>query len=862
MNNLKRVLSLVLALVMIVGVMAVASATEFTDQKEITHTEAVDTMNALGVILGKDDGSYDPTANITRGEMCTIIARILNSGKLPAVGSSSAYHFTDIETHWARNYIEYCANLGIVAGRGDGTFDPNASVTGAEAAKMLMVAAGYQADFYGFVGKDWELNTNSIANQKGLYAQLGNLDTSAVLNRDNAAQMAFNALSLQTMVVNYSKDRTTGAVTEIYDPETDTLGNKVTVLAKYFGATTKYGYISNIAYNADKKVYTYTFSRNLFGAADTDAPIAINTTLSSDKDYSDLYGRKVAVIYKGAGTSAVLFGVSGVGEVLFEGAWADVSVSDDEKTLTFAKTAYTFDDDATGLYSAFDSAVTQVSKTAAEANGLMGYFAFQAIDNDDDGKVDVVVYKPVTVGQVAYVGAKNFYLDGQPTVTTANVTVYDGMAKGDWVAVTADLNGKAVYTKIDAADIINGTVTASNGTTAQIDGTYYDLKVSGDAAYDTAAKVKTLVTDKAELNLILVNGKVAAVDLVTAETVATTFGVVIKTATGVSALDETKQVRVLQADGTTADLTVGTATDFTYVTPGKLVTIAGPSSNVYTLKSVDDEAPAIAVYTTNGNNTYDADNGKLGAYTIADDAVVFVKSADATPKYSVITGAALKKYAAGSFNATNSFVKTNSTTKFDQVAVAYVTLTNAATLSSKVYGYVTSTVTNTAKSQVVDIYATSGNLEAAAVTSVDGGSISAYTVTRDTVVVVSDNGDGTYSTVKQTAIPVAITKWDASTGAIEFTKENKSTVTSTVKSTTKVLYVDTANRVGADGKIQLAGSRNIAAAGITADVRTVMNALVVLDDSGNILVLVVDTANSLSSAAATANGATNYFLDA
>ena len=46
---------------------------------------------------------------------------------------------------------------------------PNETVTGSQAAKMLLVAAGYQSAIEGFTGANWEVNTNVRANAVGLY---------------------------------------------------------------------------------------------------------------------------------------------------------------------------------------------------------------------------------------------------------------------------------------------------------------------------------------------------------------------------------------------------------------------------------------------------------------------------------------------------------------------------------------------------------------------------------------------------------------------------------------------------------------------------------------------------------------------
>ena len=149
MRNLKRALSLGLASVMVIGMMATGagavSYNDLTDKDEIVNKEAVQMLVELGVINGKDDGSYDPTGIVTRAEMAKMICVVLNGGKDPSLGSATTNTYTDTASHWAKNYIEYCTTLGIIAGKGDGTFDPEGDVTVAEAAKMVLVALGYNA---------------------------------------------------------------------------------------------------------------------------------------------------------------------------------------------------------------------------------------------------------------------------------------------------------------------------------------------------------------------------------------------------------------------------------------------------------------------------------------------------------------------------------------------------------------------------------------------------------------------------------------------------------------------------------------------------------------------------------------------
>ena len=103
MRNLKRALSLVMAMALIVGMMVIsasAASKDFTDAGEIDHTEAVNTMVALGVIDGKDDGSYfDPDGTLTRAEMAKVVAFVMNGGVEPNIGTKVIPTYSDIDNH-------------------------------------------------------------------------------------------------------------------------------------------------------------------------------------------------------------------------------------------------------------------------------------------------------------------------------------------------------------------------------------------------------------------------------------------------------------------------------------------------------------------------------------------------------------------------------------------------------------------------------------------------------------------------------------------------------------------------------------------------------------------------------------------
>ena len=207
MRNLKRALSLALAAIMLVGMMVVsasaASYNDLTDKDQIVNKDAVSMLVSLGIIEGKPDGSYAPTENVDRAQMAKMLSVIMNKG----VDNSALYQsvnsgLTDITSNWAKGHINYCYTTGIIAGRGNGTFDPSATVTALEAAKMLLVAVGYDPAIEGFEGADWAINVSVRADEQGIFEGFTK-DLSAPLNRDDAALLIYNALDVE-MIQSYT----------------------------------------------------------------------------------------------------------------------------------------------------------------------------------------------------------------------------------------------------------------------------------------------------------------------------------------------------------------------------------------------------------------------------------------------------------------------------------------------------------------------------------------------------------------------------------------------------------------------------------------------------------------------------------
>jgi hypothetical protein len=90
----------------------------------------VETAKANGVISGYAGGVFNPSKNISRAEIATILAKTLNL-------ESGASSLSDIKQHWAQTSINACVKSGIVKGYPDNAFKPDNTATRAEAAKMI-----------------------------------------------------------------------------------------------------------------------------------------------------------------------------------------------------------------------------------------------------------------------------------------------------------------------------------------------------------------------------------------------------------------------------------------------------------------------------------------------------------------------------------------------------------------------------------------------------------------------------------------------------------------------------------------------------------------------------------------------------
>jgi hypothetical protein len=97
---------------------------------------AISTLFNAEVINGYPDGTFKPSAPITRAEFATIAA------KFDKLELSNTSKFTDIAGHWAERFINSSEVKGWIKGYEDNTFKPDQDITRAEAITLINKVLG------------------------------------------------------------------------------------------------------------------------------------------------------------------------------------------------------------------------------------------------------------------------------------------------------------------------------------------------------------------------------------------------------------------------------------------------------------------------------------------------------------------------------------------------------------------------------------------------------------------------------------------------------------------------------------------------------------------------------------------------
>lgn len=353
-----------------------------------------------------------------------------------------------------------------------------------------------------------------------------------------------------------------------------------------------------VVYTRDKK----TNDIKVFGIVPKDSKV-LATAILDDIEYSDTNEIKVdGTKYK-----------------------TDENVMDATKPLQ----AMAFNGTAKNLF--------KVSGTDKVLNdGLEGYYSATVIDNDNDGKADLVVYLPVTVAKVTYAGTKS--ITAGASYKYEDHDIVSGLEKDDYVVITAKANTAKDRANIVKADIVSGKVTATKAGKIQIDSKWYTLaggmtvnsyKVgdSYDVAVYNGFAFSSDVTEEASKEILFVSGA-KKFDNYAGETTGTVDAKAYF-------LDKSyKTITITKIDGKKLEA------DLTDEQIGVLYTYTIKDGN-YELKTLNDTNNKAGYKNHADKATFKTDKDTIGGYAIADDAVIFVKDKAET---KIMTGKTVKDW--------------------------------------------------------------------------------------------------------------------------------------------------------------------------------------------------------------------------
>ena len=807
----------------------------FTDQADIkVKSDVVDTLVSLGVIEGFEDGSFQPNGTVTRAQMAKMIY-VLRTGNSDA----SAYNddktsFTDIGSHWARGYIKYCQSLGIIAGKSSTIFAPNANVTAQEAAKMLLVTLGYDAQKAGLTGAGWASKTNALADEAGLLEDV-NTSFTAACPRQYAAQLIYNAIDAVTVAWRddaYTKYNYNGS-------ENKTVGEK------YMGLNKTVGILNDVTKDTDKNTYSLNVTVN--PTESTGKKLDAFTKVT--KDYSALKYQKVKVLYKDKDN---VFGVysmtddntvvsnvmdnvkldsnklkiDGTKYSIASGSivYVDGAQVYRKATGTGTNNALVAADFSTTKNTTFTTAATIDEWVAAHSEGdnIGKASSVQAISNTDSSKINILKVTTYSVEKVTYVGTD--YINAGGARKDDNYNYPSDIKKDDYVVISKAGNYADDKGLITKAETVEGKVTGTKGSDkVLINDTWY----TADYKANTTTVIDNWPSSNATVKLVLVNGFVQFVDTVTAGTA--DMVMVIETGSA-SGLGGNKVADVMFADGSRKTVDLDSASEYGY--NGTAVKMADStatgdvikhpvlatyevSKGKYTLKKVSGTARnGYDIYAT--ATSQDVDGNIKGNVTLAgkqtgsdnklffkSDAVVFVKYK--TDDYKVVTGKDVANWSKTTLSTVEALGELTSGNAYAQVAVVTMN-TKLPGASNSNYAY----ALDDPYEQTIDgtkytfIKAWDGTKEVTFKSEATNTGI-----TKRTAFEYSNNSDGTVDLTRldnKTTTGVngeyyaltQITSYDEGTGAITFlngsadlSRKNK------IKAgETTILYVNSDDKVG------------------------------------------------------------------
>jgi hypothetical protein len=194
-KHLKSVVSFVVALGVTLSSVASMAASYSDVPSDASYAEAVANLSSIGILQGYAEGTFKPDANITRAEVATVVVRALAQEEA-AVSSKGATAFTDVAAdHWASGYINVASSGNNAFINGMGDGTFNPDANVTYAQVIKMLVAGIGYGDWGVSYGGYPTGYITAAKNLGITNGVSTVNADEAATRGTVAQLTYNAIN-------------------------------------------------------------------------------------------------------------------------------------------------------------------------------------------------------------------------------------------------------------------------------------------------------------------------------------------------------------------------------------------------------------------------------------------------------------------------------------------------------------------------------------------------------------------------------------------------------------------------------------------------------------------------------------------
>jgi Big-like domain-containing protein len=243
---MKRTLSLVLALVMVLGSFGAVFAVDTEDKVEVGAF-----LETVGVLQGDEEGNLMLDNTLLRRDMVILLSRLMGVEEVAKDFPAESLTFKDITDAHYNGYIAWSVENGLIKGHSEDVFGFNENVTAQQYVTVLMRALDYDVEDEAYA------TVLADAKELGLCGDL-EVENDDQITRGQMAVMTFNALgatmndSEVTLAESLGVEMPEPEVTEATEVENVYADNLKEIVVEFDGQVEKDSAELEVNYSLDK----------------------------------------------------------------------------------------------------------------------------------------------------------------------------------------------------------------------------------------------------------------------------------------------------------------------------------------------------------------------------------------------------------------------------------------------------------------------------------------------------------------------------------------------------------------------------------------------------------------------------------